>query len=311
MNEIDLRRIDLNLLVTFEVIMAERSVTRAADRLGRTQSAVSHALARLREQVGDPLLVKSGSVMKPSPHALELIEELRPILRNVQRVLGPRKQFEPATTRRSFRLGLPDLAMSLFPRFFAAVHDGAPGVTLEWVTPRESMLLDVAEGQLDAALVPSSLKLPDGVESSMVGALRWACFARKGHPGFARWGLKTWARWPHASVGVGDTLRSPVSAAAAGAGVARRIAAHVPNFAAVAPLLASTDLLATLPTVVMVDALSTFGIEVRSAPLRIEPLAHAIVWSSRLRQDPANRWIRQKLEDVIGALIRSAEEIIV
>ena len=76
MNDIDLRRLDLNLLVTFEVLMTERSVTRAAERLSRTQSAVSHALSRLREQVGDPLLIKVGGRMAPSPFAERLIEEV-------------------------------------------------------------------------------------------------------------------------------------------------------------------------------------------------------------------------------------------
>lgn len=85
MNEIDLRRVDLNLLVVFDVLMEERSVTRAADRLGRTQSAISHALGRLREQLGDPLLVKSGMRMLPSPFAEHLVMEVRPILANMAR----------------------------------------------------------------------------------------------------------------------------------------------------------------------------------------------------------------------------------
>src|SRR5215471_3988669 len=80
MNEIDLRRFDLNLLVVFDVLMTERSVTRAADRLGRTQSAVSHSLSRLREQFGDPLLIKGGARMQPTALALELIEQARPML---------------------------------------------------------------------------------------------------------------------------------------------------------------------------------------------------------------------------------------
>src|ERR1043165_6952925 len=87
MNEIDLRRFDLNLLVVFEMLMLERGVTRAAERLGRTQSAVSHSLSRLREQLGDPLLVRGGRGMEPTAFALDLIDQARPILRSIQRVL--------------------------------------------------------------------------------------------------------------------------------------------------------------------------------------------------------------------------------
>ena len=98
MHEIDLTGLDLNLLVTFEVLMTEGSVTRAAQRLGRTQSAVSHALARLREQLGDPLLVKIGSGMAPSPFARDLVEDVRPILRSIQRIVSPPEPFDSTTS---------------------------------------------------------------------------------------------------------------------------------------------------------------------------------------------------------------------
>src|SRR5215468_8631775 len=99
MNDIDLRRFDLNLLVVFELLMAERSVTRAAARLGRTQSAVSHSLSRLRDQLGDPLLVKGGHFMLPTAFALEFMEQARPILHSMRRILSPRYVFDPTTSR--------------------------------------------------------------------------------------------------------------------------------------------------------------------------------------------------------------------
>src|ERR1051326_9110281 len=110
MNDIDLRSFDLNLLVVFEVLMAERSVTRAAVRLGRPQSAVSHSLARLRQQLGDPLLLKGARRMEPTPFALRLLDEAQPILRGLQRVFSPRRRFEPKSSRRVFRLAVPDFA---------------------------------------------------------------------------------------------------------------------------------------------------------------------------------------------------------
>src|ERR1700746_4112738 len=102
MNEIDLRRFDLNLLVVFDVLMTERSVTRAAERLGRTQSAVSHALSRLRDQFGDPLLLKGGVRMQPTALALELIEQARPMLGGIQRVLSPQHLFDPSSSSPGF-----------------------------------------------------------------------------------------------------------------------------------------------------------------------------------------------------------------
>src|SRR5712664_1672289 len=114
MNEIDLRRFDLNLLAIFEMLMRERSVTRAAERLGRTQSAVSHSLSRLREQFGDPLLVKGGLRMQPTAFALDLIEQARPMLGGIQRVLSPQHVFDPTISRRVFRLAAPDFMLTLF-----------------------------------------------------------------------------------------------------------------------------------------------------------------------------------------------------
>src|SRR5438128_10605513 len=114
MSEIDLRRFDLNLLVVFDVLTTERSVTRAAERLGRTQSAVSHSLSRLRDQFGDPLLIKGGVRMQPTAIALELIEQARPMLRGLQRVLSPRYVFDPKTSQRVFRVAAPDFMLTLF-----------------------------------------------------------------------------------------------------------------------------------------------------------------------------------------------------
>ena len=107
MNQIDLRHFDLNLLVVFDVLMTERNVTRAAERLGRTQSAVSHSLSRLREQFGDPLLTKGGARMQPTALALDLIEQARPMLGGIQRVLSPQHIFDAASSRRVFRLAAP------------------------------------------------------------------------------------------------------------------------------------------------------------------------------------------------------------
>ena len=179
MKQIDLRRFDLNLLVVFEVLMIERSVTRAAERLGRTQSAVSHSLQRLRSQLGDPLLVKGGARMQPTAFALELIEQARPMLRGIQRVLSPRQVFDPANSQRVFRLAAPDFMLTLFIDLLARLQAEAPGVSIEWTAPREPTLLDVAEGEIDIAIVPAELRLPADVTSEAVGALEWRCFRRK------------------------------------------------------------------------------------------------------------------------------------
>lgn len=299
MNEIDLRQVDLNLLVVFEVLMLERNVTRAAERMGRTQSAISHSLQRLRDQLGDPLLIKGGRRMEPTAFALVLIDQARPILRSIQRVLSPRHVFEPATSRRVFRFAAPDFALTLFTGLLADLRAEAPGVSIEWTGPRETMLLEVAEEQLDVAIAPAGLRLPAGVTAEDIGALRWQCFARRDHPALRKWNAKAWARWPHVVVRVGDQLESPVSTAAAAAGLRRTIAGWVPNFSVIAPVLATTDLLATLPTVAMTDTLGPFDLASRRVPFAIDPLPHVLLRSAGRSKDPEIAWLLDRLRPIV------------
>jgi DNA-binding transcriptional LysR family regulator len=292
MHDIDLRRLDLNLLVTFEVLMTERSVTRAAERLNRTQSAVSHALARLREQVGDPLLIKAGGRMTPSPFAERLIDDVRPILRSIQRVLLPQQPFDAATSTRTFRIAVSDIAPSLFPRLMAEASRLAPRVTIDWVTETPQTPLAIADGQIDVGFVASALKLPEGVAREEAGDIPWATFMRADHPARGEWNATAWARWPHVLVQIGNSLQSPVTAASANVRDKRHVAARVLNFSAVAPLLARTDCVATLPAIVMHEALERFGLCAVSPPFAVPSMPHRFVWSERLTNDPALRWLR-------------------
>ena len=222
MNEIDLRRFDLNLLVVFDVLMTERSVTRAAERLGRTQSAVSHSLSRLREQFGDPLLIKGGARMQPTALALDLIEQARPMLGGIQRVLSPQHVFDPESSSAGVSAGRAGFHVDAVCRSVDAPARRGARVGLEWTAPREPTLLDVAEGLIDIAIVPAELRWPQGVTGEAVGALGMALFRPQGSSGVrANGAWRAWATSPHLVVRVGDSLASPVNVAASAAGLER------------------------------------------------------------------------------------------
>src|SRR5262249_9520795 len=155
--------------------------------------------------------------------------------------------FDPLTSRRMFRLSAPDFALTLFTRLLSCLRAEAPGVSIEWAALRSSILLEVAEGQIDVAIAPAPTRPSEGVTADGIGALTWRCFARRGHLAFRRWGRGAWSRWPHVAVRVDSRLENPVNGAAAAAGLARTIAGWVPTFAAIAPVLSASDLLATLP----------------------------------------------------------------
>ena len=306
MNEIDLGQLDLNLLVTFQVLMTEGSVTRAAARLGRTQSAVSHALQRLREQVGDPLLVNMGGRMKPSPFASTLIEEVRPILRSIQRIVAPPEPFEPATSNRLFRIEVPAFS-SLLTAIFERVHAAAPRVSLEWVLPNAHAPQAVAEGQIDIAHVGGEIRLPNGVDVHVAQPFTWVTFVRKDHPAVSNWGTDAWTTWPHIIVNAGNDVRDPIDEAICGLGMTRNIGARIFDFPGVAPLLAKTNMLGTFPPLTMVDDMHIYGLRALRPPLPLRPFTSRFFWSSRLANDPGNRWIRGIVLEIYTKLQQSAE----
>ena len=296
MNEIQLHRIDLNLLVTFEALMEESTLTAAADRLAVTPSAVSHALGRLRTLLNDPLLVRVGGRMQPSPYALELIEEVRPVLRSLRRMLAPRDQFDPATSERVFRI-----MMSSFPALVAAivnrVRAEAPAVTLEWVNVSAQVYDAVAEGLIDVAHVGGDMRLPEGLEEREMTPFTWYSFARGDHPAISHWSAGSWARWPHLQVKIATNTLSPVDARKNDPATMRRIGAKIGEFSAVGAVLAETDYLTTLPALAMASQMETHNLEALRPAVTPEEFRVRFVWSSRLTRDPGNLWLRTLLMD--------------
>lgn len=302
MNEIKLAHLDLNLLVTFEVLMTEGSVTRAADRLGRTQSAVSHSLARLRDQLGDPLLVKVGGAMVPSPFAQQLVEDVRPILRSIQRIAAPPQPFEPATSERTFRLAISDFIPSVLPEVMARIRKQAPGVVVEWLTPGAQTPQAVADGQIDVALTASAMTMPDGVEQQHAGDLKVWTYLRKDHPGLASWGIVEWGRWPHIQVALGERKRTTLESAIADAQLERTIGASVPQFSCVPDLLARTDMLATMPLLLPEPLLERLNLCRVESPLPLAPVSLSYFWSFRQTNDPGGRWVRSVVIETFDEL---------
>jgi DNA-binding transcriptional LysR family regulator len=303
MNKIDLRHVDLNLLPVFEVLMSECHVSRAAERLGRSQSAVSHALERLRAQLGDPLLVRVGGAMAPTVYGLEVFEEIRPILQNIQRVLSTRESFAPGISDRAFNIIVPDFWATSIAEFVQSAQKEAPRVVLAWSGLRENSLVDLANQQVDLVVAPSRPKAPEGIESQSIGGLSWGCFMRRGHPALDGWSVKAWQAHPHIVVTVGDRTPSPIQAASHLMGVSRRVGAFVPTFAAVAPLLAASDMIATLPRLTLDEGVRSYGLEYRPPPFQISPIDHSLFWSARRTSDAATRWLIDRLRPALVARI--------
>lgn len=306
MNGIQLHRLDLNLLVVFEVLMDERNVTAAARRLCKTPSAISHALSRLREQTGDPLMVNVGGQMRPSPYALRLIEEVRPILQSVRRAIRPDDAFDPATSHRMFRVSMPTVS-AFVTRAAVRVHAAAPDVGIDWVTFGERTYREVVEETIDLGMHSADTPLPEGLSEQAQRRLKRYVFARPGHPALANWTHQAWVDWPHVTVGMSHGAPETVSDRVARLGIERRIGARVTDFSGIAPLLAGTDMLSNQVAVMLGNDIDAFGLRILRPPLDLPDFRFRWFWNTRLSNDPGGRWFRTLLIDCFEELLDEAE----
>jgi DNA-binding transcriptional LysR family regulator len=309
MKEIQLHRIDLNLLVVFEALMVEGSVAGAAEKLGKTPSAVSHALARLRDQLSDPLMVKVGGRMQPSPFALTLIDDVRPILRSIKRVLALPEPFDPATSDRVFRVACP-ITGQVITEVMNRIHKAAPGAKLEWLSAPRQVYDAVAEGLVDVAHLGGETRLPDGLVEVEVPSFKWTSFVRKGHPALSNWGPEAWSNYRHVQVNISNDSPSPLDKPADAAPPDRTIGALISEFSSLGPLLAGSDLIGTFPRVLMAWDMQTYGLRPLPPQITPTPFRTRFFWSSRLANDPASKWIRDLVIDTYVELHGEADRLV-
>ncbi len=309
MKDIQLHRIDLNLLVVFEALMTEGSAVAAAEKLGKTPSAVSHALARLRTQMSDPLLVKVGGRLQPSPFALVLIDDIRPILRSITRAIAVPEPFDPATSDRVFRVACP-ITGKVLSEIVNKVHRAAPRVKLEWLSAPRQVYSATAEGLVDLAHLAGETRLPDGLDAVDVPEFIWISFVRKGHPALADWGPAAWTAYPHVQVTIANDAPSPFDKPPMVKQLDRRIGALISEFSSVGPLLANSDCIGTFPSILMAWDMETYGLQPLKPQIPLPPFRTRFFWSSRLANDPASKWFREIVLGTYRDLHAEAESMV-
>ncbi|HJL15024.1 MAG TPA: LysR family transcriptional regulator, partial [Sandaracinaceae bacterium LLY-WYZ-13_1] len=299
MHEVNVRAFDLNLLVALDALLEDRSVTRAARRVGLSQPAMSHALARLRTELGDPVLVRAGRAMRPTPRAERLREPVRRVLADVERALRDEGRFAPATSSRRFSLTCPDLLAPVLPDLLGSMTAQAPGVRLE-VFPQPGPDLSLAG---DLALGPAGRE-GTGLMSRTLGRVRWAVVGRRGHPAFrGRLTVAKWTRYPHVQVRTGDGNPSIVGEALARAGVRRTVGLVVPSFLAAPEVVARTDHLFAAVRELVEPVAERLGLALKRPPVALDDVPVAMFWHERMHADDGHRWFRDAVADVIDGLL--------
>jgi DNA-binding transcriptional LysR family regulator len=296
MHQVDTLAVDPGLLPTLDVLLRERNVSRAAERLGRTQPAISHALARLREQLGDPLLVRVGQRFVLTPRAEALREPLHALLGELAALVRPSPVFDPATSARVFRMISTDyIAALVLPPLVERVRTAAPNVDLHVRPGSRTFHAELGEGGADLGFV---VRTPTeaGIRARKLFRDRFVCVLRRDHPAGPRLDLAEFLRLPHALVAPLGNPGGYVDDALAELGHgARRIAVTVPHFLLAPALVAASDLIITLPERVAQIVCATHPLRIVPLPLRLPVFEVALVWHDRVHRDPANVWLRAEV----------------
>lgn len=299
---VELEDVDLNLLLVFRRILAERSVSKAADGLGLTQPAVSNALARLRRMLGDELFVRTSSGMEPTPFALQLAEPLAAALGAIHRALNQRASFDPRGSARSFTIGMSDIGeITFLPELMERLRTEAPGVSISTVRNAAVDLKEAMEaGQVDLAigLLP---QLKAGFFQRLLFRQRYVCLFRKGHRlDKGRVALAEFAAAGHLVVVSAGTGHGRVDAMLAARGVERHVRLTVPHFVAVGHILQATDLVATVPERLAQRMAEPFGLAFAAHPAKLPEVAINVLWHAKVHKAPDNQWLRGLIFDAFA-----------
>jgi len=294
-DHINLSRIDLNLLVALDALLAERNVTRAAARVGLRQSAMSHNLARLRAVFGDDLLTRAPEGMRATPRALALIDPVRIALAQITAVVSRNEAFDPGTAERVFRIGLPDGAEVLLgPALLDYLRTAAPGIGIRLQAP-DRLLDDLDADRLDLGIVFGPL-VEGGVHHKRrrLGTDRYLCMFNADRVGVSPpISLDDYVRLPHVLTSVGSSRKAVVDEALEKLGLARKVAVITQRFAAVPFLVAGAPVVTTMPERLARFFAAKLGLSLSPAPVELPEAVASLVWHASYDHDPAHRWLRQ------------------
>ncbi|MBB6488450.1 LysR family transcriptional regulator [Rhizobium lusitanum] len=300
MNKVHLSGVDLNLLVVFDALVSEGHATRASERIGLTQPAVSHALNRLRALFGDPLFVRSPRGMVPTPLAQEIAPGVKSILEQVEGLLLGGRGFDPALSRRQFTLGLSDYAaLVLLPRLTARLDREAPGVSLIVRNTGHSHGLAMLEDGSVELIAGNFPEPPTHMREELLYEEDFVCACRSDHPGFdGAIDLDRYLSLRHLQVSTRGNPRGHVDEALAKKGFKRNVTVTVGHFL-MAPMLAdASDLVATEPRRLFVPLAGRLSIRLFPPPFDIPPFKVVQTWHARHEADEGHQWMRRTLREV-------------
>ena len=279
-------------LVTLHVLLEELQVTRAARRLGITQSSMSHRLAQLRHDFGDPLFVRSGARLVPTPRAVEMAQPLKEGLAKLAEAVERPSDFDPCEANFEIELHAPDLVIPVVLELSRALVQAAPGITLRVRNVAPDLNSCLSSDVRSLALVPAHF-LDQGLRRRAVGEAAFEIVGRVGHPLFERpITRKRWLAYPQVIVVTGNQRKNAVDEALRKQKFDRTIGLEVPSFLAALLALVKSNLLMNAPVPIGHEAFAAMGLRSARPPFALPTARLSLGWHERFHRDPAHRWVR-------------------
>jgi DNA-binding transcriptional LysR family regulator len=296
----ELKDIDLNLLVIFNQLLTERKVSKVAENLGLGQPAVSNALARLRKLFGDELFLRTSSGMQPTPFADQLAESIGYALGMIHGAINVKNSFDPAASKRRFSVGMTDIGEIYFlPLLMEKIHQVAPAVSISTVRNTSVHLKDSMEaGHVDLAigLLP---QLKAGFFQQRLFTQNYVCMFRSGHAlDRVKITAPDFFAADHVAVVSTGTGHGIVDDMLDKNSPQRKVRLTVPHFVAVGHILQSTDLVATVPERLAEKMAKPFNLKYVAHPIKLPQIAINLFWHAKYHKDPANQWLRSLIFDM-------------
>lgn len=301
--KLNFRSIDLNLLPVFAAVVEEGQLSRAADRLGMSQPAVSAALQRLRLTVDDALFVRSRSGLSPTPRARALYEELSPGLQKLADALQPGQGFDPARSERLFRLCAADyFECVILGRLIKQMRQHSTRLSIEVVPQQEGWQRQLLGAETDIAL-DTQMPEDERLLSTVVSSEQLVVVARKGHPHIkGQLDLEDFLQAEHVVLPPRERRILPLDQILGRPGWRRRIAAHVGQYSNLLTVASQTDLIATVPRRLAEAQATTLKLQLLDFPVPTPAVPIYLIWPKALDNDPAHRWFRELLHQVFAEL---------
>jgi DNA-binding transcriptional LysR family regulator len=300
----DLQSFDLNLLVVLHTLLLERSVSKTAERLHLSQPATSAALNRLRKALNDPILVRDGLQMVPTPRAEQLAEPIQAILKEIEQTLAAPQPFDPSTIDRTFKVATNDYGtFVLVPMLMQRLGSIAPGIDLEIWEIAQDVEASLRQGKVDL-VVADAWTLRHCKCTETLFSETFTCLVRQNHPRIhTQLTLEDYVKENHALVSSRGRVTGNVDAALSQRSLQRRVGLTLPHVLSVPAAIASTDLIVTLATRIAKHFATDYALKTFMPPISLDSFEIAMAWSSRMSNDMAIQWLQNELRDVVPEIV--------